>query len=138
MAESTFRLLDTSGSASAAKAAYRTAITGTDAGDLSALPKLPTAGMQHIAVSAQFDNNAETATIEVVLYAANVVVGGSTTYVVVGKHAPNSLTAVTALATTGGHNMSNVHTCSTMGASHYAVYVSAISGKIERLDAWTY
>ena len=90
MAESTFRLLDTSGSASAAKAAYRTAITGTDAVDLSALPKLPTAGMQHIAVSAQFDN------------------------------------------------MSNVHTCSTMGASHYAVYVSAISGKIERLDAWTY
>lgn len=138
MAESTFRLLDTSGSASAAKAAYRTAITGTDAVDLSALPKLPTAGMQHIAVSAQFDNNAETATIEVVLYAANVVVGGSTTYVVVGKHAPSSLTAVTALATSGGHNMSNVHTCSAMGASHYAVYVSAISGKIERLDAWTY
>ena len=138
MADSSYTVVDTAGSRSAAGGAYRTAITTADAVDLSALTKLPVSERSSIAVSAQFDNNAEAANLEVVLYTTSIVVGGATTYVTVGKYGPTTVTATTALAATAGNNMSPLLTVDALGASHFAVYVSSVTGTIVRLDAWTY
>ena len=138
MADSSYTLIDTAGASSAAKTAYRTTITSADSADLSALSRLPTEARPSIAVTAQFDNASETAGLSVVLYSTNITVGGSTTYVTVGQYAPTTVTATTALASTGGDNMSPTITVNALGATHFAVYVAAVTGTITRINAWTY